>query len=256
MSGTIQSVAVAVLVLCVLPVVESGCGGPPGSDRSALLKALNRDEAIAAKGGKIGSITFGSKSNDDRPFEAVVVDNQGQRLGVVKGTVNEGASVPLKQNHALLWLSKGAATWAPVQWNNEAGVPATPTEGQRELARPPPKARAPAPVHARPVGELALAEPPPGFGKVVTLTGVIRSHEGTSKIEFPPGVLTLRWLTLEVEGADPKSKIEYQLEGSETVPQKKLQDLANKTVRVTGTTSKSNFGGCKATVKVDSIQSQ
>ena len=115
-SVTIQRVAIAVLVLCVLPLVLSGCGGPPGSDQEALLKDLNRDEAITAKGGKIGSINFGSKSNDEWPFEAIIVDNQGQRLGVVKGTVNKGASITLKTKHTMLRLSEGAATWAPIEW--------------------------------------------------------------------------------------------------------------------------------------------
>ena len=103
------------------------------------------------------------------------------------------------------------------------------------------------------IRQVPVTESPQDFGKVVTLTGVIRSKEATTEIEFPRGVLTLRWLTLEVAGADPKSTIEYQLEGSETMPQNKLQDLTNKTVRVTGTTSKSNFSGCKAKVKVDSV---
>ena len=116
LSGTIHHIVIGLLMPCVLAVLTSGCGGPPKSDRSAVLKGLNSDDVIIEKGGKIERITFGSKSNDEWPFEAMVVDNQGQRLGVVKGTVNKGARISLKQNHRMLRLSDGAATWAPVEW--------------------------------------------------------------------------------------------------------------------------------------------
>jgi len=116
MLDTIQRAAIAILVLCVLSVVASGCGGPPRRDRSTLLKALNRQETITARGGEVGSINFGSRSNDEWPFEAIIVDNQGQRLGVVNGTVNKGESISLEPNHTMVWLRHGAATWAPVEW--------------------------------------------------------------------------------------------------------------------------------------------
>ena len=107
-SNTIRRRVICPFVAIIMLAAFLGaCGGPSSSDREMVLETLNDSDEIAERNASIGDIAFEDREDHGDyiswPFEATIVDEDGQQIGVIRGKLDKQGSSAMVETSPIEW---------------------------------------------------------------------------------------------------------------------------------------------------------